>query len=339
MLLQDAKDLLGHSINGWDVVDKLVKTATDTGGFFSVGYIVQRSGIKAFLKALDFSYALSQPDPAAVLQVMTSAFNAERGILEACNGKNMKYVVRILESGTYNSINYMIFEMADYTAHRLIDVSMSFDYAWSLRSLHNIATGVHELHTMQVAHQDVKPSNVLMFNHNKISKIGDVGRASKMNAPIEHDSFDWAGDLGYSPFEQRYGYIVPDWTTRRFSCDMFMFGNLIYTYFNNISIVQSIFNKLPPSIQNATNQYKDVLPQLQYAFNEVLEEFNTNIPDENLRKELVNLVRKLSNPDIDLRGEPNTKGPERFSLYKTISRLDFLSKNYEYKLRRLIANE
>jgi serine/threonine protein kinase len=338
----NAKDLLGHMINGWKVIDKIKKSASDTGGNFSIGYLVQQDGVIAFLKALDYSNAFGCNNQAQILNNMTNAYLAEKEILESCNGKRMKYVIRILDAGNYKGIDYLIFERADYTVHSLIDVSLKFDYAWSLRSLHNIATGVNELHTILIAHQDIKPSNVLMFNNNSLSKLGDVGRASSKTIKVEHDEYACAGDRSYSPFEQLFGHIESDWMTRRFSCDMFMFGNLIYTYYNNISIVGAVFNKLPEDTRFGIGKnrytYESILPQLQYGFDEALNQFNKHLPDEQLRNELILLIRKLCNPNIVERGEPNIKGPERFSLYKTISKLDYLSKMYEYKLRSLLKS-
>ena len=70
-----AEMLLGKDLgNGWRVVDKLTPSSDQTGGNFSKGYIAEDSrGRRGFLKALDFSAALTTSDPARVLQAMSLA--------------------------------------------------------------------------------------------------------------------------------------------------------------------------------------------------------------------------------------------------------------------------
>ncbi len=63
---------------GWHVESILHRPPTATGGKFSVGYrVVNESGKRAYLKALDFSAAFNHPDPPRSLQEMTSAYNSK----------------------------------------------------------------------------------------------------------------------------------------------------------------------------------------------------------------------------------------------------------------------
>ena len=88
MSTRPAECLVGVDLgNGWKVEDRVSPEKTGTGGKFSVGYtVINDKGDRAFLKALDFSAALSAPDPARELQSMTEAFNFERDILSKCQG-------------------------------------------------------------------------------------------------------------------------------------------------------------------------------------------------------------------------------------------------------------
>ena len=61
--------------NGWKVTEKITKGPFSTGGCFSVGYKVENNGTHAYLKALDFSSASQDRDPARALQRMTEAYN------------------------------------------------------------------------------------------------------------------------------------------------------------------------------------------------------------------------------------------------------------------------
>ena len=54
-----ASNLVGKSINGWLVKDKLLKSLGTSGGNFSSGYVVEHTdGRKAFMKAINIAYAV-----------------------------------------------------------------------------------------------------------------------------------------------------------------------------------------------------------------------------------------------------------------------------------------
>lgn len=347
-----AANLEGHTVDSWTVTEK-IDNKPSTGGNFSVGYKVSdASGRKGFLKALDYSSAFNKPNQADILNKMTAAYIFERKLLNQCSNKHLKYVVRIIDYGQFSlapsqlpegvsfcpAVDYIVLEMADSSVRNLIDLSRTFDYAWALRSLHNVAVGIEEMHGIQIAHQDIKPSNILLFNNKNLSKIGDVGRSSSLTEPAEHDKYAAAGDQGYSPFEQIYGQVDADWKKRRYSCDMFMFGNLIMTYFNNISITMAVLQKLPKACLPGVwmDTYHAVLPQIQKAFSECLEDFNHSI-DKELRDELIAMIKQLCCPDVYMRGDLKNShlGSQQYSLRRYITRLDLLAKKYEYQLKKV----
>lgn len=348
-----ADNLSGLTIGDW-IVQKKISHKPSSGGNFSVGYeVLSSKGQKGFLKALDYSAAFKSKSPVDSLNSMTNAYIFERDLLLKCSSSRLRYIVKIIDCGNYSlpmdqypagiavcpPVDYMILEFADSSIRSLIDLSQTFDYAWALRSLHNIAVGIEEMHGIQVAHQDIKPSNILLFNRENRSKLGDVGRSSSLTTPAAHDTFSCAGDCTYSPFEQLYGEINSDWKIRRYSCDMFMFGNLIMTYFNNISITTAVLNKLPRSCwpQNWGDTYASLLPQIENAFSECVENFNHNIAHE-LRVELIDMIKQLCCPDISKRGDMKNShmGSQQYSLRRYVSKLDVLSRKYEYQLKKVI---
>src|SRR5690606_23270017 len=112
-----------------------------------------------------------------------NTYNFEKDVLTRCKDKNLSKVSKLLEASFENfpgylvsNVYYMIFEKADSDVRAHINFSTLVDNAWKLKSLHNVATGLKQLHSLQISHQDVKPSNVFVFE-NGISKIGDLGRA------------------------------------------------------------------------------------------------------------------------------------------------------------------
>lgn len=348
-----ASELQGLNVNGWHILNSYKHKAT-TGGNFSYGYeVVNDEGQSGFLKALDYTDAFKRPDPALELNAMTNAYLFERRLLEECRNKRLKHVVRIIDSGKYTvpdsripsgmvclPIDYLILEKADESVRDLIDLSTSLDYAWMLRSLHNVAVGIEEMHSIQMAHQDIKPSNILVFGNNNTSKLGDVGRSVSMNISAPHDRSSFAGDRWYSPLELLYGKIPSDWRIYRFSCDMYMFGNLITTYFTNVSLTQQILSRLPYSAQPEVwgETYDDILPQIELLFSECLEDIKPFIPEE-FRSEMISMIQQLCEPDILRRGDISRKhlGSPQYSLQKYISRLDYWAQKLEIKIGRILS--
>ena len=209
-----AKNLEGLTIGKWYVQSKY-KHKSSTGGSFSFGYEVINTADQStgFLKALDFTSAFEdESHTAELLQAMTNAYSFEVGLLNKCSEKRLKYIVRIVDSGQFNlpedqlpagysycyPVSYLVLEKADTSMRNIIDISNSIDTSWILRSLHNIAVAIQEMHNLQIAHQDIKPSNVLLFEAQKRSKLGDVGRSSSIEMPAEHDELNVASYMDIS---------------------------------------------------------------------------------------------------------------------------------------------
>ena len=235
-------DSAAHKLQGmtlpddWVVVERIERPPDATGSTFSVGYFVERGGVRAYLKALHYSSPFrSGHDSARVLQAMTSAHNHEVDVLEKCAGAGMDRVVRALGSGEVvvpgvaglPNVSYLIFELADGDIRAALStVGATFDYAWALRMLHHAATGLWQLHQNELAHQDVKPSNVLTFGQDS-SKLGDLGRASQRGEHAPHDDEDHPGDPQYAPPELLYGHVAPGWIERRHASDLYLLASLV----------------------------------------------------------------------------------------------------------------
>jgi eukaryotic-like serine/threonine-protein kinase len=169
-----AECLLGLDLEGgWHVDSYVLRPPTSTGGKFSVGYlVVNKDKGKGYLKALDFSAAFQSPDPARALEELTKAYNFERDLLAQCKDQKLRRVVVPLADGWVKvpgnfgdlcNVAYLIFELATGDIRNEVANWQKFDLAWVLRSLHHSAVGLQELHLLGIAHQDLKPSNVLVF--------------------------------------------------------------------------------------------------------------------------------------------------------------------------------
>jgi serine/threonine protein kinase len=236
--------LEGRTLPGnWKVLKFAPRCQHATGGKFSTGYIVENTdGRKGFLKAMDYIAAFQQPNTAEVLEAMTNAYLFEKRICEKCNDHYMKRVVHAIESSSlqadptqpFSKVEYLIFELADGDIRAHLDAQQNFDIAFALRTLHNVATGLEQLHRAGIAHQDLKPSNVLVFGSGVGSKIGDFGRAWSKDFRAPHDNYPIAGDQGYAPLELLYGEIATEVTRRRYGCDAYHLGSLVVFLFTRV---------------------------------------------------------------------------------------------------------
>jgi serine/threonine protein kinase len=325
--------------NGWKVLGHVRKKPGATGGYFSVGYKVRHeSGREAFLKALDFSRALGSRDPARELQELTETFNFERDLLAKCKEKNLDRVVKALEDGTVTidglPVPYLIFELANCDIRGHMDLSAELDLAWTLRMLHHVAVGVKQLHGEGIAHQDLKPSNVVVFQ-DLISKLADLGRSAHADYHPPHEDFVVPGGVSYAPPELRYGFTHPDFSQRRFGCDTFLLGNIILFAFTRLTMSSVLFSFLAPEHMPFTwgGTYGEVMPYLQSAFNDALRAVELQIPEQ-VRSDVMSMLRQLCEPDLSKRGDPLSRfrGASTFSLERYVTKLDVLAYRAERNL-------
>ena len=343
--LNPAEELTGLTLDGgWQVIEKCRKSGTQTGGCFSVGYIVERDGQKAYLKALDFYSTLRiARDPARSLQPLIEAFNFERDLLAKCRNRRLSRVIVALDDGAVRPsgtsfpypVQYIVFELADGDVRSKITPADRLDIAWAFRTLHQIAVGLQQLHGIGVAHQDTKPSNVLLFKGREVSKLADVGSASTRGESRPFEDRDYLGDPTYAPPELRYGAPSADWGTRSIGCDVYHLGSMIVWMFTMTAMTQILLMSLPqdmhPEVWEST--YDDVLPYLRSEYEDTLEYLNPEFP-EGFRDDLTDMVRQLCDPDPAQRGHPRNHQEigSPYSLERYISKLDRLAKTAEFRL-------
>ena len=331
--------------SGWNVVERIPVQPGGTGGCFSCAYHVERSGKRAFLKALDYSKAeeiVAQTgcDLPTALQYLIGAYNFERRLLQSCAEKRMDRVVTAIEDGSirvdggpFGTVNYLIFEPADGDVRRHLATAEKIEVAWKLRCLHHIATGLYQLHSARVAHQDLKPSNVLVFD-GRNSKISDLGSASIREVECPRDSADFAGDSTYAPPELLYGQRDQEWTRRRQACDVYHLGSMVAFFFCGIGMTALILKNMPPEhlyfVFNGT--YTQILPEIRDAFGIALQEFEQSVPGPALRSSLREIVGQLCDPDPLLRGHPQNRigVSNQYSLERYVGLFNLLAQRAEF---------
>lgn len=338
-----AKELLNVDLDdGWKVIEHVERQPGQSGGNFSVCYIVEKNGTKAFLKALDLTIAfMDEQDTVGKINSLTSAFVFERQLLYKCKDKHLSKIVTPIAYGqyrfkdaqvAYNSADYIIFDMAKKSLREQIASMKAFDLAWILRSFHHICVGIKQLHQAGIAHQDLKPSNVLVFERD--SKISDLGRSSDIFVPGPNDNYPIPGDRAYAPFELSYLKTGIN-SNQRFLVDLYHLGSLVFFYFLHVNVTQIVntYLKNNGKYQNLTlSDFEADLPFYQEGFLYAIERLECEVSKYSLMlsTDLLPLVKMLCEPDPKLRGHPATRSYDPSSLERFISKFDYLAQKAEY---------
>lgn len=231
-----ASQLLGHTLpSGWKLVQQLARQPGGTGSNFGTGYIAERGAEFAFVKALDFAAALRASDPVLELQRLTSLAIFEREAMELCGAKRLSRLVKLIHH-EYTSIHgqqvyCLLMEIGVGDLRRQLSTVGIFPASVILSILSDVALGIGQLHRHGVAHQDIKPSNVLSMTDMSVSnknvfKLADLGRVVHKSKAGPYDALKWPGDRQYQPPERWYGHVPSDWTNAREASDAYMLGSL-----------------------------------------------------------------------------------------------------------------
>ena len=339
--------------NDWVVVGRAEAAGSPTGSFFSVGYIVESvtTGDRAFLKALNMERILADADDAvSALDAAINTFQYERDLCHRC--RSMDKVVTIVDSGQVTTnpndpmtvVPYLIFEQANGDIRAFLEAARDLDVAWALRSLHHIATGLSQLHRADIAHQDLKPSNVLVFGPD-LSKVADLGRASNRSMTGPFDNRQAAGAVMYAPPELLYGQLSPEFNERRLACDVYLLGSMLSFFFCGASMTALLMQRIqkeqrPKLLSGAWDgDYTAILPVIQRAFAHALMDFRRSVPQA-LADDLVVLLRELCDPDPKRRGSSRARRrhhPNPFELEYFVSRFNALACRAEARVRLSIS--
>ena len=333
-MIKPAELLVGRKLKGGYTVTKRVpKRPGGTGGHFSVCYVAEKGGKEYFLKATDTSFVRTGRSGADGLRDALTAFTYERDMLELAIAHAMTRVVRVLESGEELvklkmagggelelPVFYLIFERGEESLRDLMQGGVPVKDIDRLKALHHIALGIRQMHAKDLAHQDLKPSNVMRFEEQAAAaendyRIADMGCASLKGRPALHDSLAVPGDHRYAPPEGLYEQNAAiDFDRRRFGADLYMLASLTVQLFTGVTMSRAMQGKLPEThrIGRWSGTYDQLLPRLIQAFDAVLLELRDEWPyrkeEPRIAEKLELMVRHLCNPDPHRRGHPRALG-------------------------------
>lgn len=316
-----ALHLAGRTLDGgWTVGAR--NRSTGDAGLFSVTYPVEHtSGRRGFLKVLDLVSVFGDLEE---LSATLSDFLVERDLLLLCGAASMSRVVMAIDHGRLtlerympplNTVHYIIFEHADRgDLNDALTSAALEDTATRLELIHDYAVGLRQLHSHDIAHQDIKPRNSLVFagrtpGARMVGKVSDLGRAYQGDVVTSHDQALIPGDRSFAPPEQLYGYQHPDVATRRFGGDLYQLGSLICYTFSGITMNAMLAERLAPEHhwESFGDGYRDVLPYLQDAYAASVAELRETLPPS-VASEIANLVEYLCEPEVERRGHPRARG-------------------------------
>lgn len=316
-----AATLTGQTLpSGWKLVQQLSTLPNGSGSNFCVGYVAERDGRKAFVKAIDFVKALNAMDPIAELAQLTSLATFEREAMELCEAQNLTRLIRLLSfeyvnlDPTRNPLNQvycLIMEIGAGDLRKQLSHVGVFSCSAVFGILADVALGMSQLHRHGVAHQDIKPSNVISMTDLSVTKdalfkVGDLGRVVRKDRTGPYDGMPWPGDGHYAPPERWYGLVPTQWTDARESSDAYMLGSLVFFLLTGTPLQPLLSNRLTPVMMPGawSGGYTEplilVLRSLQ--LNIISDVLVPSVP-QSLTDPLVAVVKDLIDPDPVKRGD------------------------------------
>ena len=245
----------------------------------------------------------------------------------------------------HDVVFFIIFELAEGDVRSQAIRSQREEFSWILHALHNLSVAVQQLHSAQISHNDIKPSNLLVFNK-QLQKLADLGRATSNMTIGPWDGLPYCGDRTYVAPEFWYPNTFPHtggkiaFDVRRAS-DLYLLGSMAYFFITGQALTPILHSSLRPEHQPAqwSGRYEEVLPYVRSAFGSVIRYFEMELPKDKsgelLREasQLRTALVQLCDPDPTVRGYPiSVNGiSSRYSVEKYVSLFDRLSKSFRVR--------
>lgn len=351
--VSNCEALVGKALSGelkkgsWRIIERLERSQDGSGGNFSVGYLaIHEDGTRSFCKATDIGL-LTRCLIADPLTKMRQALNEqyfEREILTICRGNNLDRIVHALdygqmelvENGVRDIVFYIMFELASGDVRQQVNRQKRLGLSWTFLALHNLAIAIQQLHRQRIAHNDVKPSNFLVFDEH-LQKLADLGRATSETTNGPWDTVNYTGDHNYAAPEFWYRNNFPMQSGKiafsvRQASDLYHLGSMAFFLVTGQRLTPLMHTFIRPehNSHNWRGNYQEVLPFIRDSFGASMAFFDTNIPhrpDGSLIPEANDLktaICQLCDPDPRLRGHPSNiqQSVDQYGLDRFVSQFD-----------------
>jgi eukaryotic-like serine/threonine-protein kinase len=352
-----AQSLVGMTLKGqrfgpvWQVLEKIERTEKNYGGLFSVGYRARNAatGDFAFLKATDLD--LLTEEEGSSFDRMAAAIKMhgfERKIVEHCKGNNMDRIVTPLDfgdtvmvgaNGVKEPLFWITFEWADSDGKMHRTRVQKYDFVWVAKAMHNLAIAVSQLHQASICHNDIKPSNVLVFKE-YLQKLGDLGRAISPDFECPHSLEVCLGDPRYASPELLYQHQsinLGDLRWRKAN-DLYLLGSVGYFFVTGTMLSPTILSQMqsdhrPFSLDGGWGDgFESVLPHWRSAHAKAIGLLESSLPEgllalsKDYGQEFVVAISQLTEADPCIRGHPSeAANGQSYSVQRYISLFDKLS--------------
>ncbi|MFI8526294.1 protein kinase [Promicromonospora sukumoe] len=339
-----ASEIIGLKLHdGWTIDEQYKLPDGDSGGTFSLLYKGHNEdGRAGFIKVLNYHDAFTSKNSSKVIQRLTERYNFESEIVKRCSTGRLSRVVKAYAYGETGHpswgilpVSYIVFELAEGDVRQAFDAIQDVDLATKLRFAHHVATGASQLHALGIAHQDIKPSNVLVFRGEQDtrhgSKLTDLGRASDRNVAAWHDENPIPGDATYVPPEHLYRATPVGFERRRVASDVYQVGNLAAFIITGRAMNARLLGHLDlaHNWHNWRDSYDQVLPYVQNAHAASIQDVAHEIGGP-LADRIAALISYLTDPDIEQRGHPDSRrAGQPFALNRIITDFDRLFRDAE----------
>lgn len=329
-------NLEGEVLAGkWEVLEPISLPATATGGCFSVSYKVRNvhTGEEAFLKVADMKRLEGVQNQMEMMQRLAEEFNFEVSIFNRCLAASR--VVDIYDSGSHtiaglppilNTASYMVFELAIGDIRTAASEISSHENEFTV--LHSVAHALEQIHSLGIAHLDLKPSNVMLFGDSG-SKIGDMGCAGLKEHKSPRGEFLIPGDPSYAPPEcHEMSLNTLAGFERKKAIDLYLLGSLLFYIFSGQTALSALYESMPDDIEPDVE--RSLVLELAFARSlHVLKEEESisslSVKDQDY---IVSLARELCHPDPRKRG--NTQRAfaigSQYEARRYVSKFDYLRK-------------
>lgn len=348
--IEDMNKMIGYVFNKkWKVLSVHTSGGNPTGGIYSMCFDVTDGENIFFMKALDFNQYIKRAatteqkiDYVACLKTMTEQYVYERDLSIHCRNKKVKNVACMIDDGQEYVdrlgmvVPYLVFDMASCDLREKLDISDHLDFAWKMKLLHDVAVGLNSLHNARITHQDIKPSNILLYeeSNHEYTKIGDLGRSTCEAIISPFEDLLFTGDHTYAPPERNYNIHYFTDEDQKYLTDCYLLGSLVVFCITGVSMNAMLYQYLPEGCH--PDSFSGSLEQLnadwENAFMISVDKIRKCIPNTKYKENLVQMIQYLCHPNSLKRGHPKNlsqKNGKPYRLERFVSMLDLIHKQVE----------